>query len=90
MVGVLSAALLGRSGIPGLAAVVFLAVILIAMACWVISSKDRSMNLSRILFARRGDARFLDPDPSGRTTGKASRGPGPRRKRPSQVPTHSV
>jgi len=85
--GVLSAALVGKAGIPVLAALGCLTVLGIAVVCWIVNSQDRSMNLSRILFARRGDARCLDPDIPDRAPGIESRAAGRRtRKRPRQVP----
>jgi hypothetical protein len=66
--GVLSAALVGRSGIPVLVALCCLVVLGLGVVCWIVSSAERSVNLSRILFARRGDARYLEPVPSGRAT----------------------
>jgi hypothetical protein len=38
----LPAAVLARPGMPAIAALVFLAVLAVAMACWVISNGDRS------------------------------------------------
>jgi hypothetical protein len=61
--GVLSAALVGRSGIPALAVLAFLTVLCIMVICWIVSSDARSMNLSRILCARRGDRSCLAPGP---------------------------
>jgi hypothetical protein len=91
MAGVLSAALLGKAGLPALAAALFLAVLLIAVACWTINSKDRSYNVSRIIFARRGDPKCLDPDPSGVAPGEESRATWRRwRKRPRQIPPRSA
>ncbi len=63
--GVLSATLVGRYGIPLLALLGFLALVGIAAACWILNNKDRSLNLSRILYAKRGDSRSLDPHMSG-------------------------
>ena len=89
--GVLSAALVGRFGIPVLAALGCLAVLGIGVVCWIVNSKERSMNLSRILFARRGDASCLDPDTLERAPKIESRAPGRRaRKRPRRVPTQSA
>lgn len=87
--GVLSAALVGRFGIPVLAGLGFLIVLGIVMVCWIVNSKDRSTNLSRILFARRGDPRCLDPDPIGHATQAKSRTPqlvGSGRRRASSRP----
>jgi hypothetical protein len=47
------AALLARLGLPALAALVFLAVIVLAACCWVISSPARSDRMARIILARR-------------------------------------
>jgi hypothetical protein len=89
--GVLSAALVGKAGIPVLAVLGCLTVLVIAVVCWIVNSQDRSMNLSRILFARRGDARCLDPDIPGRAPEIESRAPGRRaRKGPRRVPPQSA
>ena len=57
--GLLSAASVARLGMPALAALVFLAVLLLAVVCWVIGSGDRSDRVTRMIYARRGDARCL-------------------------------
>jgi hypothetical protein len=62
-VGVLPAALLAGLGLPALGALVFLAVLMLVAACWVIGSGDRTERVSRILLAGRGDASFLPPGP---------------------------
>jgi hypothetical protein len=51
--------LLAQLGMPALAALVFLAVLALAAGCWIISSGERSDRLTRIILARRGDARCL-------------------------------
>lgn len=63
VVGMLPAALLARLGVPAFAAAVFLAVIVLGVACCVISSGDRSDTVTRMIYARRGDARCLMLDP---------------------------
>jgi hypothetical protein len=60
--GMLSAALVAGLGIPALGALVFLAVLVLAVTCWVISSGDRTNRVSQILLARRGDASSLTPE----------------------------
>lgn len=62
--GVLSAALLAGVGLPALGALVFLAVLVLMVACWVIGSGDRTERVSRILLAGRGDATCLPPVPT--------------------------
>jgi hypothetical protein len=64
--GLLPAALLARLGVPALAALVFLAVLVLGVACWIIDSGDRSDRVTRMILARRGDARCLAPGPSAR------------------------
>jgi hypothetical protein len=59
--GILPAALVARLGLPALAAAVFLAVLALGAACWVIASGDRSDRVTRMIYARRGDARSLVP-----------------------------
>ncbi|MFY9932486.1 MAG: hypothetical protein WAK82_31255, partial [Streptosporangiaceae bacterium] len=46
-------------GLPALAVLVFLAVLVTGVACWVIGSTDRTERVSRMLLAWRGDARCL-------------------------------
>jgi hypothetical protein len=57
--GMLPAALLVQLGVPVLAALVFLAVIVLGVACWIISDPERSDRVNRMLLARRGNARCL-------------------------------
>jgi hypothetical protein len=69
--GMLPAAVLARVGMPALAALVFLAVLVLGVTCWIISDQDRSDRVNRMLLARRGDARCLKPGtsaPSSRTS----------------------
>jgi hypothetical protein len=61
----LPAGLVAGLGLPALGALVFLAVLALAVACWVISSGDRTNRVSQILLARRGDAGAL---PTGTTS----------------------
>lgn len=62
--GVCSAAAVAGLGMPALGAVVFLAVLVIAVACWVINCPDRTDRVSRLLLARRGDSTCLAPGPA--------------------------
>jgi hypothetical protein len=85
--GMLPAALLARLGLPTLAGVVFLTVLVLGVICWVISSDDRTGRVNRMMLAKRGDARCLETGasaPSSRTfrqrrqnirTGKETPGP---------------
>ena len=69
--GMLPVAVLVRLGMPALAALVFLAVLVLGVTCWVICDQDRSDRVNRMLLARRGDARCLNPRtsaPSSRTS----------------------
>jgi hypothetical protein len=59
--GMLPVAMLARLGVPALAAVVFLAILALGAACWVIASCDRSDRVTRMIYARHGDARSLVP-----------------------------
>jgi hypothetical protein len=54
-----------RLGLPALAAVFALAVLVLALACWVINSDDRTKRVTQIILARAGDASVLAP---GRAT----------------------
>jgi hypothetical protein len=62
--GMLPAALLVRLGMPALAALVFLAVLVLGVICWIIGSPDRSDRVTRMMLARRGDATCLEPGTS--------------------------
>jgi len=57
----LPAALLAELGMPTLGAVVFLAVMALAVACWVIASGDRTNRVSQMMLALRGEASRLAP-----------------------------
>ena len=59
--GLLPATLLLRLGMPALAALVLLAVLLLGVICWIIGSGDRSDRVYRMMLAGRGDARCLTP-----------------------------
>jgi hypothetical protein len=52
-------------GLPALVAVMFLAVLVLGIACWIISDGERSDRVTRMIFARRGDIRCLDKDQHG-------------------------
>jgi len=56
---------------PALAALVFAAVLAVAVACRVISNGDRSGRVTRMMYARRGDARWR---PGGQNRGGRVRG----------------
>ena len=57
--GMLPAALLAGLGITALGALVFLAVLVLGVVCWIISSGDRSDRVTRMILARWGDASCL-------------------------------
>ena len=59
--GALPAALLAELGMPALGALVFLAIVVLAVICWVIASGDRTDRVSRIMLAGRGEASCLAP-----------------------------
>jgi hypothetical protein len=61
--GVIPAAALTRLGMPALGSLVLLAVLVLAVACWVIGSQDRTNRVSQILLARRG-APAVQPTPA--------------------------
>lgn len=73
--GAVPTALAARLGLPALAALVFLAVLVIGVACWVFGSDARADRVSRVLLAWRGDASCLVPG------GIAAPGPPVRRPR---------
>ena len=60
--GAVPAALLARLGLPALGGVLFLAVLVLAVACWVIGSGDRAERVSRMLLAWRGNADCIAQD----------------------------
>jgi hypothetical protein len=62
--GLVPASLVAGLGVPALAALVFLATLMLAVGCCIISSDDRTDRVSRILDARRGNIRSPDPDAS--------------------------
>ena len=64
MAGMLPAAFLARSGLPALAALVFLAVLALGVTCWILSSDERSDRVTLMIFAKQGDVRCLEPKPS--------------------------
>jgi hypothetical protein len=54
--GVIPAAVIARLGLPALVALLFLAVLVLAIACWVISNQARTDRVTQILLAHRGTA----------------------------------
>ena len=58
--GMLPAAALLSLGLPALAAVVFLVVLVIGATCWILDSDERTSRVNRILLARRGDPKCLE------------------------------
>jgi hypothetical protein len=61
---------------PALGALVFLAIAVLAVICWVIASGDRTDRVSQMMLARRGEASFLAPGtaaPSTRSDTEAGR-----------------
>jgi hypothetical protein len=75
--GALPAVLVAGLGLPALGGLVFLAVLVLGAACWVLGNEDRTARLSRVLLAWRGNARCLPPGGAAPT---ASPGPRPRRR----------
>jgi hypothetical protein len=81
MAAMLPAGLLAQLGMPTLAALVFLTVIVLGVTCWIINSADRSDRVIRMLFARRGDTRcpvqgsFAASVPASRPRRPRSTGP---------------
>jgi hypothetical protein len=57
--GAVPVALVARLGLPALAALVFLAVLVTGVACWVFGSDARADRVSRVLLAWRGNASCL-------------------------------
>ena len=57
--GMLPAALFIRLGLPALGALVFLAVLVLGIICWIVGNADRSDRVTRMILAKRGDASCL-------------------------------
>jgi hypothetical protein len=66
--GIIPAAILLRLGMPTLAALVFLAVLMVGVTCWIISSDDRTGRVNRMMLARHGNARCLETSASSPTS----------------------
>ena len=64
LAGMVPAAVLVRIGMTALATLVFLAVLVLGVICWIIDSDDRTGRVNRILLARQGNAKCLEPSPS--------------------------
>jgi hypothetical protein len=62
--GVLSAGLLARLGLPALAALVVLGVLLLVVICWIIGNADRSDRMALMMLALQGKASCLAPRPT--------------------------
>jgi hypothetical protein len=62
--GLLPAALLIKLGMPALAALFLLAVLTLGLICWIISNRDRSDRVARMILAWHGNARCLSPAPT--------------------------
>lgn len=58
------AAVLAQLGMPALAALVFLAVLVLGVICWITSNQDRSDRVTRMMLARRDDTKCLEPSAS--------------------------
>ena len=71
--GTFSFAALTQLSMPELAALGLLVVLVLGVICWIISSDERSARVSRMMLARRGDAKCLEtsvsppPPPTART-----------------------
>jgi hypothetical protein len=85
-VGLLPTAVLARLGMPALATVVFLAVLALGAACWVIASDDRSDRVTRMIYARNGDARYLVPGSPAAPVRASRRRPAQGRRERARVP----
>ncbi len=59
--GIVPAAALARLALPILGAVVFLAILVAAVACWVINNDARADRATRILSAWHDGIRFPEP-----------------------------
>jgi hypothetical protein len=78
--GMLPAALFVRLGLPALGALVFLAVLVLGVICWIISNGDRSDRVTRIILARQGDARCLASGSSASSASASQGQQSPRRR----------
>jgi hypothetical protein len=61
--GLLPAALLVEMGMPALGALVLLSVLTLGLICWIISNRDRSDRVTRMILAWHGNASCLAPAP---------------------------
>ena len=59
LAGLLPASVLAHLGLPAFAAAVFLAVLVLWMIHWIISSGERSERVIRIILARHGNSQSL-------------------------------
>jgi hypothetical protein len=66
--GALPAAVLAGLGLPALGALVFLAVLMLGVICWIINSEDRSARVTRMILARHGHQMFVS-DIAGTVSG---------------------
>ena len=62
--GAATTVLVARLGLPALGGLVLLTVLVLGMICWIISSDERSARVSRMMLARRGDAKCLETSAS--------------------------
>ena len=62
--GTFSVAALTQLSMPALAVVGLLVMLVLGVICWIISSDERSARVSRMMLARRGDAKCLETSAS--------------------------
>jgi hypothetical protein len=58
---VLPAAALTKLGIPALAGLIFIAVLILGVSCWIIGNEERSDRVIRMILARQGRADIISP-----------------------------
>ena len=61
MARLVPAVLVARLGLDALGALVFMAVLVVGVACWVVCDDARTNRVSRLLLAWRGNASCLGP-----------------------------
>ena len=59
--GAVPTAVVAGLGLPALGSLLFLAVLVLGVICWVIGSRDRTERVSRVLLAWRGNPGCLSP-----------------------------
>jgi hypothetical protein len=85
------AAFLAGLGLPAIGIAAAVIVVMIAVACWVLSDEDRTVRLARISLGIRGNARCLDrAEPGAALPDPAQEAPEPVKNLPGTVTTQEA